>query len=167
MKKFLTIIFSIFVVLSFVGCATTKVEEENVVKHPESLHFEVTAFTGAYPNTQYKSLGIIEVPINTTVKYAKPEECDGLQFKPQEGDYDIGSGAKSFEIEYFVYEDVGVFRLTEIYGPNTYSDEIKKELQWKRVPFIKEHDRVTTYNFLSDHPQEVAKKFYEEVVLNQ
>ena len=175
MKKFLTIIFSIFVVLSFVGCATTKVEEpieeEIVFTHPESYHFEVFTYTGKYPNIQFKSLGIIEVPKDVPVKVETSEKRDGFKLELQEYKYELGTPANSVELEYLIYEDVEVLRFTEIYEPNYFSaDRIGKEFYRDIMPTIRENDRMTAYHFLTDGHgprHELAKKFYEEVVLNQ
>ena len=174
MKKFLTIVFSVFVVLSFVGCATTKVEEpieeEIVFTHPESYHFEVFARTGFYPNAKYKSLGIIEVPKDVPVKYETSEKCDGLEFRLQEYKYNLGLSAKSFEFEYFIYEDAEVFRYTSIYEKNFPAEMIGKELCRDIDPTIRENNKETVYYFMTDAIESRYKltiKFYEEVVLNQ
>ena len=170
MKRVLSIIFGLMLVGCLTGCQSTKVEEPVKPVEPEfrtSLSIEVTEGT-SLGNSKWdkKVIGTYEVPRDGKIEFENPTGL--LQFLVKcdvhwDNKISIGVTSKKVELEYFVYEDCEVLKITQIYEPNTYKKTGKKRRNDR--PYIYEDDRLITFYFLSGtdgaHHVELATKFYE------
>ena len=168
MKKLLSIIFGLILIGCLTGCMSTKVEKS---EYRTSLSIEVFEVLSPWPNLQRKSLGVVEVPRDGKIEFENPSDNILHFLVTCDVHYDtkvsIGTHARKVELEYFVYEDCEVLKMTEIYGSDYIGNKnrIGKELWHEIQPMIGEKDRTIAFYFLSGmdgaHHAELAKKFYE------
>ncbi len=81
---------------------------------------------------------MIDVPLDGKVKLETSK--DGYIFKSVTYSQNIGTEAK-VELEYFVFDDREMLKITEIYPPNTFSEKKIGKIIDRGIPIVTEHDR--------------------------